>query len=337
MGFPQRLVLVVLCAAGMFPTAWAASPSPPDEGDCDDYYFGITQAPDFSKALKCYQDEKRWALLILMHLNGEGTPVDVRKAEELLHAWQKADPTNSLQTQALRQAIDERKQHPGVTYPRIIFCDGVGANTVTMNACAALSDDIEDIKLKVKMAKVRARMTPAQAAIFGKVLAEFAAFKDAEIRRMYQQSIDGTIRRLASLAQAAFVRDQFSTLIEETVERRALKPANKEAYEAADRELNQVYRDDIRDYTREHEERIGHTKEKDQIDIYRRYIDDYNKDSKETQIHWIRYRDLCAELARSLYKSQKGALDPALSMKTAITRIRVIELRHDPIGPGPGE
>jgi uncharacterized protein YecT (DUF1311 family) len=274
-----------------------------------------------------------------MHLNGEGTPMNVQKAEELLQAWQKDEPTqtDSLQAQSLRKAIDERKEHPGVPYPRINFCKDIAGDTLALNFCAGLSEEIEEVKLKIRMAKVRARMTPVQAAIFDKLLAEFAAFRDEEARRAYQRYIGGTIRIMASLGQVSFVRYQFSTLIEKTVERRELKPANQEAYEAADRELNQAYRSSVADYVKDYEEQILNLQDKDDVGRYRTFIDDYKKDSKEAQIHWIRYRDLCAELARSLYKGQKTAFDPALSMKTAVTRIRVIELRHDPIGPGPGE
>jgi hypothetical protein len=61
-----------------------------------------------------------------------------------------------------------------------------------------------------------------------------------------------------------------------------------------------------------------------------------SKDSKNAQLHWIRYRDLLADLARSLYKDRQRELDPAVSMKTAVTRVRVREVRNDPVA-GPGE
>jgi uncharacterized protein YecT (DUF1311 family) len=339
MNFPQRFVLVVLCATGMFTTALAASSSPPSVDDCDDYYYGIHQAPDLSKALKCYQDEKRWDLLIVMHLNGEGTPMNVQKAEELLQAWQKDEPTQtaSLQAQALRKVIDERKEHPGVPYPRIDFCKDIAGDTLALNFCVALSAEIEEVKLGTKLAKIRLKLTPAAAALFDKVTKEFYLFEGAEANRGHQRYIGGTCRIIASSGQAAFVRYQFSAFIEKIVERRNLEPANQEAYEAADRELNQVYYDDIADYVKDYEEQILNLQDEDDVGRYRMFIDDYKKDSKEAQIHWIRYRDLCAELARSLYKRQKAGFDPALSMKTALTRIRVIELRHDPMGPGPGE
>jgi uncharacterized protein YecT (DUF1311 family) len=67
-------------------------------------------------------------------------------------------------------------------------------------------------------------------------------------------------------------------------------------------------------------------------DQYRRYVQDYNAAAKSAQLHWIRYRDLWAELAGSLFKDTKSVPDPALSIKTAVTRMRVSELQSDPMG-----
>jgi len=317
--------------------ALAGAASPPEE-DCDGYYYGISGAPDFVRALRCYEAEQRWEMLIPMHLNGEGTPADVGRAEELLLAWQKQDPSqaDSLQVQAFRTIIDERKQHPGGPFAHVDFCDDVAGDTVNMNSCAALYEEMENAKLRARLAKIRSGLTAAQGVALDKVVAEFKVFQLAEGRRMYQQYIDGTIRGIASFGQKDFVRDQFSTLIQDTVERRGLQPADRGAYEAADRELNQVYRDDLRAYTDEYEE-LFKDGSKEYRDLHGGHVEKYKKDSKDAQIHWIRYRDLCAELARLLYKGKKAAFDPALSMKTAVTRIRVLELRNDPIGPGDEE
>src|SRR4051794_11443909 len=99
----------------------AAAPAASREVDCDDYYYGIRRAQDLAKALRCYEKEKTWEMAIVMRLNGEGAPASVAKAEELLLAWRKAEPTqaDSLQAEALRKIIDERKQHPGRPFPRI--------------------------------------------------------------------------------------------------------------------------------------------------------------------------------------------------------------------------
>jgi len=123
-------------------------------------------------------------------------------------------------------------------------------------------------------------------------------------------------------------------LLQDTVERRGLQAAGKEDYEAADRELNQVYQNDIQEYVALQEDNIKTADQQEYRNQYRRYIQDYKADTKGTQLHWIRYRDLFAELARLLYKDRQSMPDPALSMKAAVTRMRVIELKNDPIDSG---
>lgn len=312
----MRFRLLTLATAAVLVAALPAIAGAAGKEDCDALYFGIGRPPDFSKALKCYEAEKSWELLILMHLNGEGTPADAQKAGELLQSWQKADPSqaDSMQAEALRNAIAERKQNPGETYPRLDYCQDIAGDTMSLNFCAWIDERLAEVDFKAAMARTRSNLAPADAAIFDKVLAEFAAFKEAEAGRMYQRYIDGTIRDLAASGQAAFVREQFLSLIRETVEQRRLAPADEKAYKAADLELNQVYRDDVRSNE----------------------ASEYRKHSKDAQLHWIRYRDLLADLARSLYKDRQRELDPAVSMKTAVTRVRVRELRNDPVA-GPGE
>jgi hypothetical protein len=111
----HRSILISVCAVMMSLTSLVAARSAFGKENCEAYYFGINRAPDFPKALRCYEAEKNWEFLILMHLNGEGTPADVQKADELFRTWQKAEPdqANSMQAEALRKAIEERKQHAG--------------------------------------------------------------------------------------------------------------------------------------------------------------------------------------------------------------------------------
>jgi uncharacterized protein YecT (DUF1311 family) len=298
------------------------------ERDCNDYYFGITGPRDFAKALRCFEANQDWDFLILMHLNGEGTPADVRKAEELLENWKKTAPADadSLQAEALGKAIDERKQHPEKAHPRLNYCEDIALDTVHMNECAAIDDEIAEVAFKAEMAKVRTGLTPDQGSLFDRLLREFAAFKDAESKRAYSQWIEGTIRNLQAVGQASSVRDGFLELVRTTVAKRGLKPVSERAYAKADGELNRVYREDVATYAREHEDQIKESSDREYQATQKRYILDYRQSAREAQLHWIRYRDLGAELARSLYPKAPG-FDPALSMKTEMTRIRVRELR----------
>jgi uncharacterized protein YecT (DUF1311 family) len=310
------LLIPSLSRAGVSP-AYVVDP-------CDDAYFGIHHgAPDFSKALRCYEANKEWQFLILLHLNGEGTPADVQKAEELMHAWEKAEPdqAGSLEGKALREAIDRGKVHPGEPQARLDYCKDVARDTLALNFCGGIHEEIAEVQGQATIAKVRGQLKPDERAIFDSVVAAFKAFQEADAKRMFQQYSGGTIRNLAGLGQSAFVRERFLALLQETVGQRGLQPADEKAYQAADGELNRVYREAIERYTK------NSGADGAQVEAYR-------KDLKEAQLRWIRYRDLWAKLARSLYTEKSGAFDPALSMKTAVTQSRVRELRHDPVGPG---
>jgi hypothetical protein len=320
------LIALSLCITLLLAAPLAASTPPTAVGDCDRAYFGIDQAPDLPRALKCYRAEKRWDLLIVIYLNGEGTPVDVAKAETLLQEWAQEDqiPGGSLEARALRAAIEERKRNPETAYPRIDYCRDVARDTFTLNFCGMVGDEIEERRLDARMTEVRSRLTPAQRALFDRMKKAFSRFEEAEAGRVYE-SIGGTARSLAALGQASFVRARFSTSVEETIARPGLQPADRTAYEAADRELTQVYQDDLRQFARK--------MSGDLSDDARRQSALYKEAAREAELRWSQYRDLYADLARSLYPDRRAGLDPALSVKTALTRIRVEELRRDPLGP----
>ena len=311
-----------------------------EEVDCDDYYFGVTVEPDFGKALQCYEANKflefegrSWEFLILMHLNGEGTPVDVKKAEELFKAWENALPheVTSMQADALREAIQERKRDPQKSYPRLEYCTDIAGDTVTLNFCSWIKERLAENDFETVMAITKAKLKGASKAIFDKVVAAFTLYQESESQRMYQQYIDGTIRRVAASEQASFVQEQFLSLVKETVEQRGITPADNRAYEAADNELNQVYQDDIRDYVKFYEKLIKNAELVQAHERYKRFIEGYKKAAKKAQIHWINYRDLWVELARSLNQKRTRTFDPIVSMQTALTKLRTVELRNDPV------
>ena len=125
--------------------------------DCDRAYFGINRTSDFPRALQCYQSEKRWDLLIVMSLNGEGTPADVARAEALLQEWEGGQMEGGwLEAQALRAAIEDRKQHQGTAYPRIDYCRDIARDTLTLNFCGYVDAEIAGRPIDQKAAEDRA-------------------------------------------------------------------------------------------------------------------------------------------------------------------------------------
>lgn len=303
------------------------------EEDCADLYFGINGAPNYPKALKCYESLNSWEFLILMHLNGEGAPADNQKAAELFRAWQKASPdeSSSLQAEALKNAIQERKSNPKASYPPLKYCTDIAGDTQALNFCGWIEEQKAETRFKTVIAKAKAKLNPSDAVLFDRIVEAFYAFKTAETQRMYQLYIDGTIRNMASLGQGSLVREQFLKLVEETILQPGLKPANEKDYKVIDDELNQVYREGLKAYTEDYENRIKDDSLKEFKEEYLRNIQEYKNTSKQAQLCWIKYRDKLAELARSLYKDRAKMPDAVVSMKTTVTKIRVVELRHDPV------
>ena len=149
-----NLIVLSLCVTSLLAAPLAASTPPTAVEDCDRAYFGIDREPDFPHALQCYRADKRWDLLIVMYLNGEGAPVDVAKAEALLQEWGREDqiPGGSLEARALRAAIEERRRNPGASYPRIDYCRDVAEDTLTLNFCGYVGTEIAEGRLDARMA-----------------------------------------------------------------------------------------------------------------------------------------------------------------------------------------
>jgi uncharacterized protein YecT (DUF1311 family) len=140
------------------------------------------------------------------------------------------------------------------------------------------------------------------------------------MQRGYDKIVPGTAAGHAGAGQAGFVRDNFMRLIAETIQAHNLKPASIAEYEAADHKLGRAYARDVR-------------KESESEDTEKSVIEDYGKSARDSQNHWIKFRDLLAERATSLYRNHAKSFDPAVSIKMAMTKIRIAELRFNPIGP----
>ncbi len=81
---------------------------------CLSSYFGIDAAPNYPEALRCFEANRHWPFVILMYLNGQGTKRDLKKAESVLRAEEKADPDEfgPHQAETLQKAIDRCKAGP---------------------------------------------------------------------------------------------------------------------------------------------------------------------------------------------------------------------------------
>ncbi|MBF6558934.1 MAG: hypothetical protein IVW56_01495 [Candidatus Binataceae bacterium] len=286
---------------------------------CIGLYFGIDRAPDYPRALKCFEDRKEWNFVVVMYVNGEGAPRDPQKAETVLKLGQRTDPDMAPpeEAAALQKAIDKCKLAPHTSCPRVDYCRDAAYTTQELEICDAIGQFAEEARLSRTIAGVRRKLSAPDRAIFDRAVAEFKAYQLEEMQRAYDCVVPGSFAGLAGAGQAGFVRDNFLKLIAK-IQTHQLKPASVGEYKAADDDLSRVYSDDYREHIK-------------QGDSDQSVIQDYNKTAPESQHHWFKLRDLLAELATSLYRYQAKSFDPAVSIKTAMTKFRIAELRYNPL------
>ncbi|MGA6970551.1 MAG: hypothetical protein WBY93_02910 [Candidatus Binatus sp.] len=279
---------------------------------CYDSYFGFSGPPNFSEALQCFENNKIWSYLVVMYLNGQGGPRDVQKAEQWFATGQKMAPIewpgglSGGEVSSLKQNIEKARSTSDKDWDPIDLCSDVFVlDTRETQYCTAIRELVSERQFSEMLASTRTELDSADKSIFDRVIASFKAYQEADTKRAYLAWAGGTIASMRSMDQAGFLRDDFAALVKKTVQKRELEPADKIAYSAADQVLNQTYREDLQGGSSE-----------------------YKKSARIAELHWIRYRDGWAELATALFSDRKKDPDPAMSMKTALSKVRVNELLH---------
>ncbi|MGH7841262.1 MAG: lysozyme inhibitor LprI family protein [Candidatus Binataceae bacterium] len=279
--------------------------------------------------MKCFEDSDSPLFVVIMYINGQGTPRDLDKAQEALNTRKKTYPEQypAEQVAPLQKAIDECRSAPKKPCPRVDFCRDVAYTTPDSEICEAIAQIGGEARLAQAIRKVRSRLSAGDRATFNQVVTEFKAYQFAEVKRMTDISIDGTARGILGSEQGGVVRENFLKLLVETIQHQALKPVTPGAYRADDDQLKRAYRDDIHTMVTGWQEIMNDPQEKYWQDEYGWVIQDFEKTARKSQRHWIKLRDLLAELASSLYRDQAETFDPAISMKAAMTKNRIAELR----------
>jgi hypothetical protein len=301
---------------------------------CLPSYFGVDGPPNYPKALKCFEASKLWNFEALMYLNGEGGPRDLEKAEAALKAWKLSGRDfSSDQAATLEKAINRCKRDSQESCRRVDFCEQLAESTFEIEICGAVEQLSGEARLSREIARTRSKMSLANRALFDRAVTEFKAYQLDDMQRQYDAFIDGSLRDVAGAGQADFVRRNFLQLMAETIRAHKLKPATIGAYDAANREVERKFSQRLHELLDSWQEGLKDSREKDIQDEYRSYIEYYTKDSRDSQLQWIKFRDACAALASSLYRGRSKDFDPAVSMKTFVTKLRIAELRYNPIGP----
>ena len=344
------VTLLALCAFAVF----VGSPSHVAEADCNhpadtaqsqrcfpaqfpciSYYFGVDGAPNYPRALKCFKEKNSGGFVALMYLNGEGTPRDLNKAEAALTTWKQKSPHdfNGDQAAILEKAIRTCRRSGRRACPRVDYCNDLAENTLEMEICDAVAQLSAQSALSRRVATITSTLSAKDRAIFDRVVTAFKAYQMREAERGYDAFADGTIRGQAGFGQEQFARDDFLKLLTETIQARKLEPATAGAYRTVEGELEREFRRNVHEKIEAWQEALQHSRAKNLSDQDRYYIENYKKAAQESQLQWIKFRDSCAELAGALYRDHASNFDPAVSMKTFVTKLRIAELRYNPIGP----
>ncbi len=298
-------------------------------------YFGVDGKPDYAKALKCFEAHKSWRFVALAYVNGEGAPRDLKKAAAALKAWQQQGLNaafNEQEAATLKKAISRcgrRRQ----SCARVDFCRKLALSTRDMEICGAVEQVAEEAAMSRAIAETRSKLSRADRPRLDRAVADFKAYQLDDMQRQYQGFIDASLRDIAGAAQAAFVREDFLKLVANTVRARNLAPATASSYDRLRARLSRKLAGNLSDRTEAWREALRDPRAKEWWARDRAYIEEYRKAARESQLQWIKLRDSCARLASSLYRGRAREFDPALSMKAAITRLRIAEIGYDPLGP----
>ncbi|MGH7814095.1 MAG: hypothetical protein ACREQI_08855 [Candidatus Binataceae bacterium] len=301
---------------------------------CNDLYFGIGRAPDYPKALKCFEANKLWPFAVMMYLNGEGVPRDLTKAGAILRSGQKSDPDSFPlgQAAALQKAIDACENAPTQSCKRVDYCRDLAQDNFDIKICDAIDQLSKEAAFAKTIAAMESKLNPADRALFRKVAAAFEAYQFAESNRAYLANADGTMADIASMDQAALVRKDFLKLIAGTVQSRRLAPADWNTYNQAGLDIRQAADASVSDYTQQWHDDMGDPNMKDGLAQAKKEIADYKKSVRVSQQKWMEFCTRSAQLASRLYGGRPKSFNPAMSMKTAMAKMRISELQYDPFG-----
>ena len=298
--------------------AGAAAPAE----DCDEIYEARPR--DFERALGCFRAQNDWIMVAIMNLNGEGTPVDVAKAREAFKRAVDGQSERDADQEMLDEIIRKREAKPAAKARRVDFCRDVAQTTLSLSVCARREENRKVAKSDAALEALEKDLDPRVRPHFTEAVDAFHAFVKTESARAYQEYIDGSIRNQFAISQEALARRNFTASIRALASGKAASPpAGRRPFAAADRELNEVYREKLGSYAKEHEPVAG-TDATTAAD-YRRYVDDYKKMSRAAQHDWIRYRDAMGKMAAARWPDTPGAEDLA---KARITEDRIRELEN---------
>jgi hypothetical protein len=304
--------------------AGMAGASAPEDCDGDEFYFASDKPRDVAKAFACYRASDNFLMLAIMHLNGEGTPVDVAAARA---SFARETSSSGGDFDALDAIIKKREANPTAQFPRVDYCRDVAVTTKSWDTCRAREESKKTSKADAQLEKVGRTLNGGARVAFDRARAAYSKFVDAEGMREYYESIEGTARDAEAMAQEARVRRNFVAAIQRLVTGPSGKLAGRRSFADADKELNVVYNEKLSRYMRDNEESAVDAEQRKDPELaaeHRQYNSDYKAKSRAAQHEWVRYRDAMGDLAAARWPDRPNVREQARAL---VTEDRIRELR----------
>lgn len=331
----RRGVLVVSLLA---PPASAA-----DIASCSALFFGVEGRSDAPAAHACFSRLREgarakgllppgtdalslYAPLILMHLEGRGTSVDLDEVAKLLEEWKQIGRDGIEPRLFLHRVWLERKSGLGVGSPRIRFCDLPGDDAFRLR-CEEIDRRRRVAIHERRLREIRDRVPKTVRAGLGSLAFAFEGYADREGER---------VRRLGPLdllsgpdvsAHEALLDEHFAQALRSVLVARDVHPATGIEAQRIERNLTQAYDADRREKKeafRRYEDSLP-----DSADEYQRYRHAYEAAAARAQDAWGRYRDAWVDVARAGAPGGAGALDQESRVRAMLARQRMSEIRRD--------
>lgn len=295
--------------------------------DCQKYYFGLGVQKDPGLALKNCQGDADAEILLLILLNGEGTPVDLDRAQAIVGKLAAAERKDGwgpdMTLQHFMELIRERRKHPDRKAKRLDY-GNIAMTTYDMNYYANIKNRLKQQELNRQVAKQSVGLSAPQIKALKKVNDTFESLVKLSRNRMYLNYIDGSIRGIAGGEYANYMRDRHLARVSKWRGPGSWPTPGEFVLSDVDQELNMEFKK-MRLGGELRLKEMAKRKSPDTEDFKA-----YGPTLRDEQRNWIKYRDAWvafAELLVPVGASNRAALLETL--KAALTKERVDELTFD--------
>lgn len=312
--------------------AWASPAAAEDLREdsvqpCVDAYYGIGQPVDYDKAFKCFQNHDVRQFVILMTLNGEGTPKDPKLAEQDLQTWG-LEASTSNEDINLKNDVQEHLRDAGAS--RADYCHDIAYSVYSLGFCSWIRERLQKQDFDNAMAAIRTSFTPAQRAKWDELLRAEEGYEKQDASRLLKQFQEGTVRGVAYDMQLMYVRENFRNLMTDVFVKGQLSPVTGDEQKQLASALQAAYQADVKGYSEGEDFLDQPDSSALEKQAYASNVAEYTQDAEAAQQAWAKLRDLCAAFAADAYKSAQKGMDVSASMVAILTRLRILEIKNSP-------